>query len=90
MNKFDYETMIEVEKAILKMDRLFNRVDKFNARKFIDPENHERREKRMRERASGRWDENYTFFVGGLSEEELKYNDYFETDLEKNPEHEGL
>ena len=54
MNKFDYETMIEVEKAILKMDRLFNRVDKFNARKFIDPENHERREKRMLESASHR------------------------------------
>ena len=28
MNKVDYTTMIEVEKAIIKMDRLFNRVDK--------------------------------------------------------------
>jgi hypothetical protein len=28
MNKVDYTTMVEVEKAILKMDRLFNRVDK--------------------------------------------------------------
>ncbi len=30
MNKVDYITMIEVEKAIIKMDRLFNRVDKVN------------------------------------------------------------
>lgn len=89
-NKMDYVTMIEVEKAILKMDRLFNRVDKFNARKFTDLENHERREKRMRERAAERWDKNYTFFVGELTEEEQKYNDYFETDLEKNPEFEPL
>lgn len=28
MNKVDYETMIEVEKSIMKMDRLFQRVDK--------------------------------------------------------------
>lgn len=90
MNKLDYVTMVEVEKAILKMDRLFNRVDKFNARKFVDPDNHERREKRMLERSSERWDSNYTFFVGGLTEEEIRYQDYFETDLEKNPEFEPL
>lgn len=70
MNRFDYMTMIEVEKSILKMDRLFNRVDKFNARKYVDPENHERREKRMLERASDRWGPNLTLFTGGLSEEE--------------------
>ena len=51
MNKMDYETMIKVEKVILKMDRLFNKVDKFNARKFQDPENHQRRETRMKERS---------------------------------------
>jgi hypothetical protein len=56
----------------------------------MDTENHERREKRMKERATDRWANNYTFFVGGLTEEEAKYQDYFETDLEKNPEFEGL
>ena len=30
MNKVDYITMIEVEKAIIKMNRLFNRFDKVN------------------------------------------------------------
>lgn len=90
MNKVDYTTMVEVEKAILKMDRLFNRVDKFNARKYMDLENHERREKRMKERAQDRWSTNYTFFLGGLSEEEIKYRDYFETDLEKMPENDIL
>lgn len=81
MNKVDFTTMIEVEKAISKLDRLFNRVDKFNARRFVDPENHERREKRMRERAQDRSGDSYSFFLGGLTEEELKYRDYFETDI---------
>lgn len=44
MNKVDYTTLIEVEKAVNKMDRLFRKVDKFNNRKYLDPENHERRE----------------------------------------------
>ncbi len=56
----------------------------------MDLENHERREKRMRERAQDRWSTNYTFFLGGLSEEEIKYRDYFETDLEKMPENDIL
>jgi hypothetical protein len=72
------------------MDRLFNKVDKFNNRKYIDRENHERRENRMNTRAAARWDNNYTFFYGGLTEEEQKYRDYFETDLEKYPEDEKV
>jgi hypothetical protein len=56
----------------------------------MDLENHERREKRMKERAQDRWSTNYTFFLGGLSEEEIKYRDYFETDLEKMPENDIL
>ena len=44
----------------------------------------------MRERAQDRWSTNYTFFLGGLSEEEIKYRDYFETDLEKMPENDIL
>jgi len=90
INKVDYETLIEVEKAIMKMDRVFRRVDKFNNRKYIDRENHERREKRMLERAQRRWENNYTLFYGGLSEEEQRYRDYFETDLENQPEDEEI
>jgi len=70
LNKVDYTTLIDAEKAIMKLDRNFRKVDKFHNRKFIDSDNHERREKRMRERKSNRWDSNYTFFYGGLSEEE--------------------
>jgi hypothetical protein len=39
-----YETWWKIEKAIKKFDRTFNKVEKFHARKFVDPENHERRE----------------------------------------------
>lgn len=54
---------------------------KFESRKFTDPENHDRREKRMLERANSRWDGAYTFYLGGLTEEEQKFRDYYETDL---------
>jgi hypothetical protein len=90
MNKVDYITLLEVEKTILRMDRILNKADKFNARRFTDPANHERREARMEERAKKRWDNNYTFYFGGLTEEEQKYRDYFETDLEKFPEDEKI
>jgi hypothetical protein len=81
-----YETWWKIEKAIKKFDRIFNKVEKFHARKFVDPENHERREQRMLERKRQRWTENYTYFFGGLTEEEQQYRDYFETDLEQDPE----
>jgi hypothetical protein len=46
-----YETWYEIEKSISKFDRLFNKVEKFNARKLsADPETHGRREKRMTDR----------------------------------------
>lgn len=40
----------------------------------------------MLERANKRWDGAYTLYSGNLTEEEQKYRDYFETDLEKNRE----
>ena len=70
MNKIDYQTMIDVEKAIAKLDRLFIKVSKFHNRRFIDPENHERREKRLQERKKERLDNNYTLYLNGLTEEE--------------------
>ncbi len=42
----------------------------------------------MLERSKNRWESNYTFFMNELSEEEQKYRDYYETDIEKNPENE--
>ena len=81
-----YETWYNIEKAIRKFDRTFNKVEKFHARKFADPDNHERRELRMLEHKRQRWTENYTYFFGGLTEEEQMYRDYFETDLELDPE----
>ena len=55
-----------------------------------DPDNFERREKRMLEAKKKRWTENYTYFFGGLTEEEQQYRDYFQTDLENDPESEAL
>lgn len=40
----------------------------------------------MLERKRQRWTENYTYFFGGLTEEEQMYRDYFESDLEMDPE----
>ena len=35
-----YETWVAIEKSIKVLDRHFNRVEKFVARKFNDPDNH--------------------------------------------------
>jgi isopenicillin N synthase-like dioxygenase len=74
----------------MKFDRMFNKVEKFEARAMTDPFNHERREKRMLERKAERWQKNYTYFFGGLTEEEQMYRDYFESELELDPEDEFI
>lgn len=81
-----YETWYSIEKSIMKFDRIFNKVEKFDARALTDPVNHERRERRMLDRKRQRWVTNYTFFFGNLTEEEQQYRDYFETDMEVDPE----
>ena len=81
-----YETWFKIEQSIRKFDRIFNKVEKFNARKFIHPEHHQRREARMLERKRERWTENYTYFFGGLIEEEQQYRDYYQTDVEMDHE----
>lgn len=81
-----YETWVNIEKSIAKFDRIFNKVERFNARAFTDPENHERREKRMIARRNERWAQNYTFFFGDLTEEEQQYRDYYESDPEVQEE----
>lgn len=87
-SKTTYANWHHIEKAIAKLDRIFVKVEKFHARQFIDPDNHERRENRMISRKRDRWVDNYTYFFGGLSEEEQMYRDYFQTDIEQDPEDE--
>jgi len=72
-----YESWYNIEKSIMKFDRMFNKVEKFDARHMTDVANHERRERRMLEKKSERWNSNYTYFFGGLTEEEQMYRDYF-------------
>jgi hypothetical protein len=42
----------------------------------------------MKDRAAQRWENHYTYFYGGLTEEELKYEDYYQTDMELDKEDE--
>lgn len=42
----------------------------------------------MKERAEFRLRDSYTIYFGGMTEKEARYRDYFETDLEVNPENE--
>ena len=44
----------------------------------------------MLERKRERWTENYTYFFGGLTEEEQLYRDYYETELERDPDNEEI
>lgn len=90
MSKVDYENLINAEVAIKKLDRNFRKVLKFESRKFVDPVNHVRRERRMQQRAKERWDGSYTLYTGTLTEEEQKYRDYFQTDLENFKDDEVL
>ena len=66
-SKVDYENLIEAEAAIKKLDRNFRKVAKYDSRKYVDPINHERREKRMLEKANRRWDGAYTIYAGELT-----------------------
>lgn len=90
MSMTDYENLHEAEVSIARLDRIFNKASRFASRQFLDLENHERREKRMRENAHLRTRDSYSVYFGGMTEEEAKYKDYFETDLEANPDNEML
>ena len=81
-----FETWVKIEKDILMFDRMFNRYEKFNNRYFFDPDNHDRRERRMLQRQNERLKENYTFYFGGLTEQEQMYRDYYESDIEEFPD----
>ena len=88
MDKDLYETWFKIERDILHFDRLYNRYEKFAGRKMFDPLNHERREKRMLQKQHDRLNENYTYYLNGLTEQEQMYRDYYESDLEDYPENE--
>lgn len=90
ISKVVYENLMESEAIIKKLDRSFRQVLKYESRKYVDPANHARREARMLEKSKKRWDGSYTIFSGTLTEQEQRYRDYFETDLEKNKEDERL
>jgi hypothetical protein len=70
IQKVDYATLIDIEKAVAKIDRRLRKVSKFHSRKFLDPANHERREARMLSRRTDRWDNNYVVYSGERTEEE--------------------
>ena len=89
-SKVEYETLIDTEIALRQLNRRFNKIRKFSLRQLVDIDNHERRERRMLERSRRRQVDNYTVFFGGLTEEEQRYRDYFETDLEAEPEVESF
>ncbi|CAD8055589.1 unnamed protein product [Paramecium sonneborni] len=82
MQKATYAAVIEAEKVLAIQERLERKVNRFHVREYLDFANHARRERRMRLRQKERWENNYTYFYGGLTEEEQLYNDYFETDQE--------
>lgn len=86
MPKDTYEIWFKIQKEILRFDRIYNRYEKFLGRKLFDPLNHERRENRMLLRQKERLEKNYTFYYGGLTEEEQMYRDYYESDLEEFPD----
>jgi hypothetical protein len=83
-----FERWYEVEKAIMKFDRAYNRYEKFVGRAYFDPENHERREKRMLERKAIREKDNYTYYFGEHNEQDQMFRDYYESDLEEFPDSE--
>ena len=85
-NRDFYDNWWKIEKSIRKFDRIFNQLERFEGRKLLDAENHERREKRMIDRKRQRWTANFTYFFGGLTEEEQMFRDYYETDVEEHPE----
>ncbi|CAG9322918.1 unnamed protein product [Blepharisma stoltei] len=81
----DYEDLITSELAIRKLDRIFQKVSQFEKRSILEPIDHERREKRMLERAAERTGKNYVFYLH-TNELEQRFNDYYQTDLDPEEE----
>lgn len=82
LSRMQYENLVHAELAIREFDKFNQKAQRFNFRAFFDPANHDRREARMIERAQARKEQVNAVFAKGYSEEELQFEDYFETDLE--------
>lgn len=80
--KDNFENLVQAEIAIAHLNNHFKAVQRFNIRQFLDPANHQRREKRMLERSKERTQLSNTIYLNGHSENELKYRDYYESDSE--------
>ena len=80
----DYKDLVTAETAIRKLDRIFEKVQQFSKRSVLDPDNHERREKRMLERSAER-SKNLTIY-SNTNELEQQYKDYYETDYDSEDE----
>lgn len=72
----DYEDLITSEKAIRKLDRIYEKVERFNKREVLDPVNHERRQQRLEAGKQTRMKEQHT----AEKEFQLQYQDYYATD----------
>ena len=62
---------------IAKLNRKSRRINLFQSREILDYNNHERREKRMLDKSAERYDNGTVIFTKDLTEEELRYMDYF-------------
>jgi len=77
-----YENVVNAQIALNEFDRHFKNVQRFNIRAMLDPANHERREARMLERAKERTQDMHTVYLNDVTENELRFRDYFESDSE--------
>lgn len=84
-SKSEYEDLIISELAIKKLDRIFERLKRFQKRSIMEPEDHDRREARMLERAAQRKSDFTAYF--NTTETELRYKDYYESDYDSEDEY---
>ena len=80
----EYEDLITTELAIKKLDRIFEKIKRFQQRAVMEPEEHERREARMLERAAKR-NNSFTMTIN-TTETEQRYKDYYESDYDSEEE----
>jgi hypothetical protein len=65
----DYEDLHVTENSIRKLDRIKDKITRFNMRAILDPVNHDHREKRMHERSIERGSDNFVNYVGTNEDE---------------------
>lgn len=82
--KGDYEDLITAELGIRKLERIFQRVQRFQKRAITEPTGHAEREARMRERAEKRA-QGHTFYIN-TDEMEQRYKDYYESEYDSEDE----